>query len=244
MKKSISIAIALILSFSCVGCSSNAEIEALRKENQELRHQLNELSPEKKSTQPTQSPVNTTIPTDGQENTVKFNYINTEPFNNCLFDGMYRCGTDFDAGDYYILSLYSANANYNVTDTPDTSSWSGNRIIKSVHIDNGQYIQLYQALLIPQSSFDASDWRKYGAFKVGEDLPPGDYKMQAISDEYLNAQLGLNIVGGNLAAYQITAGDPLSETINCSSLFDKQTYITLKDGQTIMINNATLTKVK
>lgn len=243
MKKRILLLAALILALSCVGCGSKAEIEALRKENRELRHQLNELSSEKKSTQPTQSPVNTSTSTDSQENTVKFNYINTEPFNNCLFDGMYRCGTDFDAGDYYILSLYSANANYNVTDNPNTSSWSNHRIIKSVHIDNGQYIKLDNALLIPQSAFDSSDWRKYGAFKVGEDLPPGDYKMQAISDEYRNAQLGL-CIGGNLAAYQITAGDPLSEAIDCSSLFDKQTYITLKDGQTIMINNATLTKVQ
>ena len=87
MKKRILLLSALISAISCVGCGNNAEIEALRKENRELRHQLNELSSEKKSTQPTQSPVNTSTSTDSQENTVKFNYINTEPFNNCLFDG-------------------------------------------------------------------------------------------------------------------------------------------------------------
>lgn len=47
-----------------------------------------------------------------------------------------------------------------------------------------------------------------------------------------------------LAAYQITEGDPLSDNIlKWETISDKHTYLSLQNGQYVMINNYTLTPV-
>ena len=235
MKRILTITLSIMILLSATACGSKAEIERLKKENEELKQQLaSYVTNTSSDDEASANQVN--VPHDA---TISFGYIDTSEFPNCLTDGIYRCGSDFDAGDYYILSLYSDNANYDVSNTPDNFS-SSRRIIRKIHVENGQYVKLTSALLIPSEQFDTSDWKKYGAFTVGKDLPAGDYKIVPISHKYSSKYAS---VSGNLAAYQITSQNPLSDVIDCDFLHEKQTYITLTEGQCLMINNAYLTLV-
>ena len=174
--------------------------------------------------------------------TIKFNYIDTSEFQNCLTDGIYRCGTDFEEGDYYILSLYSNNANYDISNSLDEFDYE-RRIIRAVHANKGQYVKLDGALLIHKEDFNPTDWSKYGVFVVGKDITAGDYKIEPIVDEYKNSQYNIN-VSGNTGAYQITESDIVGSIVDCDFLHEKQSYLTLHSGEVLMINNATLTLIQ
>ncbi len=250
MKKLLLLTLSIAMGLTVTACENSGEIEQLRKENEELKQQIAELGGDAAisfgyiATSDTQTGSVKTSNTDTapQDATISFGYVDTSEFPDCLTDGTYRCGTDFEPGDYYILSMYGAEAYYDVSDSVGSSTGGDRRIIRAIHAKNGQYIQLQNALLIPKADFNPSDWKKYGAFTVGKDLPAGDYKMSSISNEYNNSQYPLAI-SGITAAYQISTGSPLSDPVECELLFDKQTYLSLQEGQIIMINNAYLTKV-
>lgn len=224
MKKFISLLMLVILIFSCSACSNNAELEALKKENEQLKAQLSgdlpaEINEEESG--------NEAI----QDGTISYGQIKTSEFSDCLSDGIYRCGTDMESGDYYVLSPYG-NAGYEVTDSADEVSWSGHAcIFKKIHIEDGQYINVDFAVLIPVDRFNRDDWSKYGAFLVGKDLAAGEYRVSS---------KGSN----NVSSYQITVGEPDSEIIKSSTLHGSQEYVSLSDGQYIMLNNIVLTPVE
>ena len=50
MKKFIALALMSVLALSCVGCGNNAEMERLKKENEELKTQLNESNSDSENT--------------------------------------------------------------------------------------------------------------------------------------------------------------------------------------------------
>ena len=166
---------------------------------------------------------------------ISYGFLDYKMFNNYLNNGTYKCGSDFEPGDYYIFSLYGAEALYNVCDNPNDFSWSKHRIMRKVSINNGQYIRLSAgAILVSSKEIDDNDLKKYGIFLVGTDLPEGNYKLTSITDRY-DTKLGN--ISGVLGAYQINNDTPNSEPERCSPLFDKQAYICVQNGQYIIINN-------
>lgn len=186
----------------------------------------------------TSKPASKSIPANKE---ISFEFLDTSMFPNIyLSDGEYRCGTDFDPGDYYILSLHGAEALYDVSNSPDNFSWSYHINTRLIHAKEGQFIKLGDAILIPYNELDTTDWTVYGSYLVGRDLPAGTYKAETLSNSYTNSTYGINI-SGPYASYQITQQSPVGNLIKASLLFDKQAYLELKEGQYITINNMRLT---
>lgn len=196
-------------------------------------------SSQETATQPTDS-EESTVPSNPEPTNTELSYgfLDHTMFSFYLTDGTFRCGDDFDPGDYYIMSLYSSNAQYDVSETPDGFSWSSHRMMRKIHAEGGQYVKLSGAILVSADEVDTSNWEKYGVFLVGKDLPAGDYKIVTISDRYSTE---IQKISGIEGAYQICNDSPEREPISCTPLFEKQSYITLETGQYLVINNAKLT---
>lgn len=243
MKKILTIALSIMILLSTTACGTNAELEALRKENEELKQQLVSTQNPKSTPSATISPVNKSDISQYSSNvtTISFNFIDTSELTGFLCDGMYRCGTDFDAGDYYILSLYGAEAGYDVSNSTSNFPYE-RRIMKKIHAEKGQYIKLCNAILVPEDKLNLNDLSKYGIFIVGKDLQAGDYKMESIVNSYQNSSYGVNI-SGIKGAYQISEQSPFEDILDSDLLFDKQKYVSLENGQYLVINNTCLTRV-
>ncbi len=207
------------------GCSEKEEISNVPSQT-ELHTQINSETNETKSDF-SSLPTNTHI---------SFRFIDYKQFSQWLTDGVYRCGTDFSAGDYYILSIFDAEAIYDVRETPNGFTWSHYRMIRKLSVEDGQYVKIPSGgLLIHSDEFDTKHIQNYGIFLVGKDLPEGDYKIVSLENAY---HTDIANVSGISGAYQISEGFPENDPIECSPLFEKQTYITVKNGQYITINNA------
>lgn len=191
------------------------------------------------TTQPVSSEENNVSSNPEPTNTeLSYGFLDHTMFSFYLTDGTFRCGDDFEPGDYYIMSLFGAAALYDVSDTPDGFSWSSHRMMRKAHVKEGQYVELHDAILVNADEVDTSNWAKYGVFLVGKDLPAGDWKIVTISDEYCTE---IENISGIVGAYQICEDSPENEPVSCTPLFDKQSYITLENGQYLVINNAKLT---
>lgn len=176
------------------------------------------------------------VPTNTE---IRYEFIDHTTFSDYLTNGVFKCGSDFEPGDYYIMSIYMAEAMFDVSNDPNGFTWTDYRMMRKISVDNGQYVNLPTgAIMVNVTEVDENDWGKYGVFLVGKDLPEGEYKVVSISDEYCS---DLNNIAGIFGAYQICDNDPTSEPVACSPLFNNQTYISLKNGQYIIINNAHLT---
>lgn len=207
----LSVALAIFLLFSLCGCSSEKEAKDKINNSKQAEN----------------------YPTHQE---ISYGFLDYKMFNKYLTNGIYRCGSDFEPGTYYIFSIYGAEALYDVCDNPNNFSWSDYRMMRKVTVNEGQYVSLSAAaLLVSSNEVDTDDWKKYGVFLVGKDLPEGDYKITSITDKY-NTEL--NNISGIWGAYQISNDSPENEPEYCSPLFDKQTYISVQNGQYIIINNA------
>lgn len=180
--------------------------------------------------------INAYAPTNTE---LSYEFIDHTIFSEYLTNGIFKCGSDFEPGDYYIMSIYMAEALYDVSNSPSNFTWSDHRVMRKVSVEKGQYVNLTAgALLVPVEEVDENAWEKYGVFLVGRDLPEGEYKVVSITDEYCSE---LDNISGICGAYQICGKDPTNEPVECSPLFNNQTYVSLENGQYIIINNAHLT---
>lgn len=174
------------------------------------------------------------VPTNTE---ISYGFLDCTLFTEIWQDGVYRCGTDFPAGDYFVMSIVGAEAMYDVEGSPNDFSWSRYRILRRVTVKDGQYVRLPRGgVLVHANEVDTSSWEKYGVFLVGKDLPEGEYKITTMTDycTQINTQ-------GVRGAYQISNDSPENTPESCSMLFDNQDYITLKNGQYLIITNAQLT---
>lgn len=179
---------------------------------------------------------------DQSQTVIEYEFLDHTDFTDYWYDGIFRCGTDFEAGEYYILPLYGAGAQYDVSDSPNDFTWSKVRLIRKVVVQEGQYVKVdHDAIMVLSDEVDTSDWNKYGVFLVGRDLPAGDYKIETISNSY---ESDLASVFGISGAYQINDGDVDGDLLESDRLVESQSYITLEDGQYIVIVNARLTNIE
>lgn len=171
---------------------------------------------------------------------VEYSFVDYQDFSQYWYRGIFRCGTDFEPGEYYILPLFGAGAMFDVNDNPDDWSWSNNRLFRKISVEKGQYVNVaYGSIMVRASDIDANNWSKYGVFQVGVDLLAGEYKIEKVSTVYKS---DLYHVSGIDAEYQINSGSVDADPDYCNSV-ETQRYITLEDGQFIIITNAKLTNV-
>ena len=172
---------------------------------------------------------------------VKYSFVNYQDFSQYWYNGIFRCGTDFEPGEYYILPLFGSGAEYDVNDNPDDWSWSENRLLRKVSVEKGQYVNVaFGAIMVRASDIDTNNWSKYGVFQVGVDLLAGEYKIEKLGTDY---RTDLYKITGIDAEYQINPDGVDAEPLYCNYV-STQRYITLEDGQFIIITNAKLTNVE
>ncbi|MBR1863682.1 MAG: hypothetical protein IJ806_06320 [Ruminococcus sp.] len=175
------------------------------------------------------------------DDTLSFGFLYPSVFSNYLSNGIFRCGTDFEEGDYYIMSISDAATKYGVSDKNDSFGNYEERVIRNVHIKEGQYVNLdYLCLLIPAKELDLTKLNDYGIYHVGDDIPAGEYKIETITNHYEFEQQSIDGVRGG---YQINDDFFEKEPVKCETLYKSQSYFNVADGQYLIINNAKLTLI-
>lgn len=173
--------------------------------------------------------------------TAEYRFIDYTDFSQYWFDGVFRCGTDFNAGDYYILPLFGAGAMYDVSNSPNNWSWSDYRCLRKISAKEGDYVNVeHGAIMVSAAEVDTNNWGKYGVYLVGRDILAGEYKMETITDAYSTDLYGIEGISG---AYQICDNAIEDTPVDSNYLFESQKYITLENGQYISITNIRLTNV-
>lgn len=173
---------------------------------------------------------------DTTNTTLSFKFIDHTKFKQYWTNGTYRCGTDFPAGDYYIMSIYAAGAMCDVSDNPNDFTYSDTWAFRKISVSNGQYVSVQNdGLLVSCDEVDMEHPQQYGIYLVGKDLPEGDYRIKTITDEYKSDFANMSGIWG---AYQISEEEPYNKPIECEILFENQAYISVKNGQYLTINDA------
>lgn len=145
--------------------------------------------------------------------------------------GMYKVGLDIEAGEYVLIgnSAYfqvSKDSSGELTSIIANGMFN-NRSILSV--SDGQYLTVNNARIIP---FDKAPkislengMLPEGTYKVGVDLPPGEYKAIANGSGYLEVAKN-----SKHTMHSIISNDN----------FESERYITIKNGQYITLQSVQL----
>ena len=145
--------------------------------------------------------------------------------------GEYKVGDDIPAGEYYVKC-----DGYNLyVEVSSDSSGDLESIIYNLNtvggayitVEDGEYLKiqggnLYELSKAPDRGAD-NGYYKEGMYKVGEDIPSGEYQVEATS--------GL--------AYIEVAGDSRHqiEGIITNENFENSMYISVEDGQYLTLSN-------
>ena len=178
---------------------------------------------------------------EGIATELEYGFIDYEEFSEYWFDGIFRCGIDFEMGDYYILPLFGTGAIYDVQDTPNDFTWSSHRLLRKITVQEGEYVNVaHGGIMVHADEVDINNWPKYGVYLVGKDILAGEYKMETLSDRYASELYAISGISG---AYQLNLETVEADPIDCNCLFDSSAYISLEDGQYITITNMKLTNI-
>ena len=131
--------------------------------------------------------------------------------------GMYKIGTDLDAGEYIVFAsagtgYFCVSKDSNQTDIIYNDNFEYNSIIT---VYDGEYLDLTRCYAIPYSDYPDVEIDKTGMFKVGIHIPAGEYKLDS-KGEY---------------GYYCIYPDSRQKDIIANDNFEGQTYVTVSDGQ-------------
>lgn len=168
-----------------------------------------------------------------------YDFLDYTQFSKYWNNGIFRGGDDLEPGEYCILSVYEAGPFYDVRQTPDDFTWSDYRSVSKFSIEEGEYIRVHnESIIVPAEEVKKDSYADYGIFEVGKDIAPGTYKLVSNKDEYSS---DLQRITGIKGSYQISEGDPFeTDVISCNILFMDQVYVTLEEGNYIVLTNASL----
>lgn len=140
MKKRILLLAALILALSCVGCGNNAEIEALRKDVDELKNEIHNISntQQQNASEQKNQTDNTSAPTYS------------------LGAGDYEIPLDVENGKYDVIckdgqgvfNVHDSEKGYVISETMDSSNEYGITERKNANLSEGQTINITGTLKI------------------------------------------------------------------------------------------------
>lgn len=173
---------------------------------------------------------------------LEYDYLDHTQFSQYWYDGVFKCGVDFQPGEYYILPLFSGGDMFSISNSPNNfpyTNYEDWQLINKHIFSEGQFVKVeHGAIMVPAEQVDTNNWWQYGVYLVGEDIPAGDYKIEPISDTYFT---DLDHVQGAPGAYQVCENSPETTPIVYEQLFQSQMYVALKEGQYLVIVNAKLT---
>lgn len=143
-------------------------------------------------------------------------------------DGMYKVGTDLLAGEYVLISNISGYFQVSTDSTGSLDSIVANDNFTTnsiISVSDGQYLTLKGCTAYKIGEEPALDTSKEGMFKVGKDIPAGEYKIHADSDGYIEVSSD--------SSHNMTS-------IVSNENFTGDTYITVSDGQYLKLVRATI----
>lgn len=153
--------------------------------------------------------------------------------------GMYKIGQDMPAGEYKLYSTEGLSGVSYFEIAKDSSNTIESIIANDnfysftyVTLAEGQYFKLTDARAVPVNDAAVSDPEngKYssGMYKVGFDIPAGEYKVFPEEDSTLG-----------YGYYEITSNSAhVLDSIIANDNFEDPRYITLKEGQYVKLNEA------
>ena len=156
--------------------------------------------------------------------------------DSSIKEGMYKAGTDIQAGEYVIIANDDTGAGY-IQITKD-STGTLNSIIANenisgrtyVTVNDGEYLTVKDAKTYPldkapkvdTSSGTLSD----GMYKAGVDIQPGEYKVNSPGDGYVEVATNSRHTVNGIISNDNFSGDK---------------YVSVQNGQYLKISHATLT---
>ena len=152
-------------------------------------------------------------------------------------EGTYKVGVDIPAGEYYIKCTSDYSAYFAVCNDSNGDDIITNELFDTHHfvtIKGGQYFELSRGQFISVDGIDklnvSSSNIGEGMYRVGVDIPAGEYKLTKTS-----GSIGYVVVYDNSTAYR---------DILTNDIFDNTDYISVSKGQYLLLSNckATLTK--
>lgn len=180
---------------------------------------------------PTAEPTPTVEPTPTPEPTPE-----PTPKPQWYYADMYKVGVDIPAGEYFLRATSSFAAYFEIcSDSSGTiNSILANDTIATFcyfTVNEGEYLTVERGCFIdiehaPENVVSEDDYNKgivgEGMYKIGRDLPPGEYRIYCNSD---------------IAAYVEVAKDSTHRTksIVSNEIFSNSIYITVKKGQYLTI---------
>lgn len=154
-------------------------------------------------------------------------------------EGMYKVGKDIPAGEYWIIATEKDYSGYFCV----SSDSSGDSIIFNENFDtwvyatvkDGEYIEITRAEMCPADKapdmhFNSSAVLE-GVYKVGKDIPAGEYKLVVAET-------------GNDGYYAVLSSSyDYSDNIVSNNNFSNNAYVTVQNGQYLQISSAIGEKV-
>lgn len=159
----------------------------------------------------------------------------SEPSVPSYSAGMHKVGTDIPAGEYVITSYTQMYVEVASDSTGDFDSIIMNENISGryyVSVSDGQYLTFTSGTATPADQTSAytpaGGVYKEGMYKVGKDIPAGEYKVHPTEGMgYYEVDSGLG--GGSL------------DNIVSNENFETDVYVTVSDGQYLKIVRSTIT---
>lgn len=148
-----------------------------------------------------------------------------------LFDtfynaGQYKIGQDIPSGEYVIFA--ESGAGYFVV----TSDSNGDDIIANdnfdynaiISVNDGEYLELSRSKAVPIEEVVSLPLDRTNMYKIGVHLSAGEYKVMADSDN----------------GYYCIYNDSRHEDIEANDNFSGQAYVTVRDGQYLLLSGCHL----
>ena len=151
--------------------------------------------------------------------------------------GTYKVGTEIAAGEYLVIAKSMGYIESSSDSSGQLSSIIFNDNLMDgghtyITLNAGEYFKMKGAVMYPvtdaPSVIPADGLYKNGTFKVGKDIPAGEYKVM------LDSGMGYLEVSSN-SSHQLTS-------IVTNENVTADTYITVKDGQYLKLNGVKIQK--
>lgn len=150
-------------------------------------------------------------------------------------EGVYKVGKDLPAGEYLLISYDDqyVGGYMCVSSDSNRNDIIHNELFLTFHyitVENGQYLELTRcgAVSVEEDllTFKSYDDLGPGMYKVGIDIPAGEYKLIADKD----AIAAYSCIYDNSSAYR---------KIIANSIINNNSYVTVEEGQYLLLSRCT-----